>query len=208
MATLDLPLREEQRWLQESVQRFRADNAHPGWCDLSESLSLAGVALPESVGGFGGGAIDIALVMAELGPALAGADWLSHVAASALLARAAPSHPSLGDLAAGRRRIAIICAASTAAMPVVERGLVRGSATLVAVVRLQPIPQFEREQFLGFNIPASAQRQQHGQRRGIRRRTGRDHRLVDSHIFLGSRRRADRSRSRKPRGLPVRHFQG
>ena len=118
--------------LRESLQRFLADNPHPGWRDLSESIGLAGVALPESVGGFGGGAVDIAVVMAELGPAFAGADWLSHVAASALLARAAPSHPSLGDLAAGRRRIAIICTASTAAMPVVEDALVRGGAALVA----------------------------------------------------------------------------
>ena len=132
MAALDLPLSEEQQLLRESVQRFLADHPHPGWRDLSASLGLAGITLPESVGGFGGGAIDIALVMAELGPALAGADWLSHVAASALLARAAPSHPSLGDLSAGSRRIAILCAASTAAMPVVEGGLVRGGAALVA----------------------------------------------------------------------------
>ncbi|SBV33529.1 Acyl-CoA dehydrogenase domain protein [uncultured Sphingopyxis sp.] len=132
MAALDLPLGEEQRMLQESVQRFLADHARPGWRDLSGALGLAGIALPENAGGFGGGAIDIALVMAELGPALAGADWLSHVAASALLARVAPEHPALGDLAAGRRRIAIICAASAAAMPAVDGGLVRGSAALVA----------------------------------------------------------------------------
>lgn len=132
MAALDLPLGEEQRMLQESVQRFLADHEHPGWRDLSASLGLAGVALPENVGGFGGGAVDIALVMAELGPALAGADWLSHVAATAFLARVAPGHPALGDLATGRRRIAIISTASTAAMPVFEGGLVRGSAALVA----------------------------------------------------------------------------
>lgn len=132
MAILDLPLREEQRMLRESVQRFLADTPRPGWRDLSGALGLAGIALPESVGGFGGGAVDIALVMAELGPALAGADWLSHVAATVLLARVAPGHPALGDLSAGSRRIAIICTASTAAMPVVDGGLVRGSATLVA----------------------------------------------------------------------------
>jgi alkylation response protein AidB-like acyl-CoA dehydrogenase len=132
MTALDLPLREEQRLLQESVQRFLADHERPGWRDLSASLGFAGIAVPESVGGFGGGAIDIALVMAELGPALAGADWLSHVAGAALLARAAPAHPALGDLATGRQRIAIICTASAAAVPVVEAGLVRGSAALVA----------------------------------------------------------------------------
>ena len=132
MAELDLPLRDEQQMLRDSVQRFLIDNARPGWRDLADSLGLAGIALPEEVGGFGGGAIDIAVVMAELGPALAGADWLSHAAATMLLARTAPGHPALADLAAGRRRIAIICTASTAAMPVVEGGLIRGSAALVA----------------------------------------------------------------------------
>lgn len=132
MAELDLPLRDEQQMLRDSVQRFLADNARPGWRDLSDTLGLAGVALPERVGGFGGGMIDIAIVMAELGPALAGADWLSHAAATMLLARTAPDHPALADLAAGRQRIAIICTASTAAMPVVEGGLIRGSAVLVA----------------------------------------------------------------------------
>lgn len=132
MAELDLPLRDEQQMLRDSVQRFLIDNARPGWRDLADSLGLAGIALPEEVGGFGGGAIDIALVMADLGPALAGADWLSHAAATMLLARTAPGHPALADLAAGRQRIAIICTASTAAMPVVEGGLIRGSAALVA----------------------------------------------------------------------------
>ena len=132
MAELDLPLRDEQQMLRDSVQRFLADNARPGWRDLSDTLGLAGVALPERVGGFGGGMIDIAVVMAELGPALAGADWLSHAAATMLLARTAPDHPALADLAAGRHRIAIICTASTATMPVVEGTSVRGIAALVA----------------------------------------------------------------------------
>jgi len=132
MAELDLPFREEQQMLRDGVQRFLADHPRPGWRDLSESLGLAGIALPESAGGFGGGVIDIALVIAELGPALAGADWLSHAAATTLLARVAPDHPALRELAAGSRRIAIVCAASTAAMPIVDAGTVRGSAALVA----------------------------------------------------------------------------
>lgn len=118
--------------LRDSVQRFLADTMRPGWRDLSDSLGLAGIALPESVGGFGGGMIDIALVAAELGPALAGADWLSHAAATVLLAHVAPDHPALRNLAAGRERIAIVCGASTAAMPIVDAGAVRGSAALVA----------------------------------------------------------------------------
>lgn len=133
MAELDLPLTGEQQMLRGSVQRFLVDKARPGWRDLSESLGLAGLTAPPEAGGFGGGAIDIGLVMAELGPALAGADWLSHAAATMLLARVVPGHPALPELAAGTRRAAIICRASTATMPGVEAdAAVRGTATLVA----------------------------------------------------------------------------
>lgn len=133
MAELDLPLDNEQQMLLDSVRRFLADNRRPGWRDLSDSLGLAGLAVPEAAGGFGGGAVDIALVMAELGPALAGADWLSHAAATWLLARTVPDHAAVAELGAGAQRAAIICAASTATMPVVEEGrTVRGTATLVA----------------------------------------------------------------------------
>lgn len=133
MATLDLPLYEEQQLLRDSVQRFLADKERPSWRDLVDRLGLAGLGLPEAVGGFGGGPTDIALVMAELGPALAGADWLSHAAATMLLARAAPDHAALPELASGALRIATICAATTLSMPVVEDdGAVRGTALLVA----------------------------------------------------------------------------
>lgn len=133
MAELDLPLRSEQQVLLDSVQRFLAENRRPEWRDLSDSLGLAGLALPETSGGFGGGAVDIALVMAELGPALVGADWLSHAAATMLLGRVAPGHVALPDLATGALRAAIICSASSATMPVVEKDRsVRGTATLVA----------------------------------------------------------------------------
>jgi alkylation response protein AidB-like acyl-CoA dehydrogenase len=133
MAELDLPLTDEQQLLRDSVQRFLADNARPSWRDLSEGLGLAGLAVPREAGGFGGGAIDIALVMAELGPALAGADWLSHAAATTLLARVVPDHLALPELAAGARRAAIICCASTATMPSLDVDrTVRGTAALVA----------------------------------------------------------------------------
>lgn len=133
MAALDLAFGEEQELLRDSVQRFLFDNPRPGRRDLSDTLGLAGIALPERAGGFGGGIIDIAMVMAELGPALAGADWLSHVAATALLARVVPDHPVLPDLAAGTRRIAILCSASTASMPSIEAGgAACGSAELTA----------------------------------------------------------------------------
>ncbi|PKP87206.1 MAG: acyl-CoA dehydrogenase [Alphaproteobacteria bacterium HGW-Alphaproteobacteria-17] len=133
MATLDLLLSVEQQMLRDSVQRFLADNTSPGWRNLVDSLGLAGLAVPQVHRGFGGGAIEIAVVMAELGPALAGSDWLSHTAATMLLSQAAPDHAALCELAAGARRAALICAASSAAMPIVEAdGAVRGTAALVA----------------------------------------------------------------------------
>ena len=133
MATLDLPLRDEQQMLLDSVQRFLGDRTRPGWRDLSDALGLAGLCVPESAGGFGGGVRDIALVMAELGPALAGADWLSHVVATLVIGRISPDHPVLADLATGARRAAILCPASSAAMPIVEgTSIVRGTAALVA----------------------------------------------------------------------------
>lgn len=133
MAALDLPVRDEQQMLRDSVQRFLADNGRPGWRDLADSLGLAGIAVPETADGFGGGMTDIALVMAELGPALAGADWLSHAAATMLLGRIVPDHALLPDLAAGALRAAIVCPASAATMPMVDESwAVSGTATLVA----------------------------------------------------------------------------
>ena len=133
MPVLYLPLREEQRLLRASVQRFLADEERPSWRDLADMLGLAGLAVPEAAGGFGGGPTDIALVMAELGPALAGADWLSHVAATALLARVAPDHATLQALASGALRVAAVCPATTLSMPAVgDDGALRGAALLVA----------------------------------------------------------------------------
>src|SRR3546814_2904117 len=97
--------------LRDGLRRFLADNAWPGWRSLSDALGLGGVAVPEGAGGFGGGMRDIALVMGELAPAHAGADWLSHAVASWLLGRAAPAHPALPGLATGSRRAAILCPA-------------------------------------------------------------------------------------------------
>lgn len=136
MTGLDLPLGPPQQMLRDSLQRFLADNHRPDWQQLAGDLGLGGIAVPEAAGGFGGGAGDIALVMAELGPALAGADWLSHAAATMLIAHAAPDHAALADLAAGRQRAAIICSASASCRVEVERGdggwTVRGTAALVA----------------------------------------------------------------------------
>lgn len=129
---LDLPLSAEQQSLQDVLQRFLIDRQRPTWDDLAETLGLGGVTVPSDAGGFGGGMIDIALVSAELGPALAGADWLSHAMACWLIGQAAPEHAILPDLAAGAQRAAIVCRASSAAMPEVGDGVPRGQAALVA----------------------------------------------------------------------------
>lgn len=128
---LDLTLTNDQQLLQGSVRRFLADHDRPGWRALSDALGLGGVTIPDTAGGFGGGAVEAALIAAELGPALAGADWLSHAIAGWLLGQAMPAHPALSDLASGARRAAILCPASTAEMPIVADGFVRGRAALV-----------------------------------------------------------------------------
>ena len=132
MNGLDLPHSVERDMLAASIQRLLADNPRPGWRDLADAIGLAGLTVPEAAGGFGGGAIEVAVAMAELGPALAGADWLSHAAAAMLIARADPGHEALPELAAGARRAAIICSASCAAMPDVALGAVHWVARLVA----------------------------------------------------------------------------
>lgn len=130
---LDLPLNPDQQLLQDSLRRFLADVARPGWRDLSDTLALGGVTAPEAAGGFGGAMCEVALVAAELGPALAGSEWLAHAVATWLLAAAAPGHEALADLAAGRRRAAILCPASTAKLTVAEDGAtLHGTASLAA----------------------------------------------------------------------------
>lgn len=108
MAALDLPLDESRELLRDSILRLLADTPEPAWSDLAAKLGLAGLTVPESAGGFGGGIIDVALVMAELGPALVGADWLAHAAACRALALAAPAHPLLPALASGEDRAALV----------------------------------------------------------------------------------------------------
>lgn len=126
MAGLDLELNEQQTMLRDAVQRLTTEVEHPSWADLSEQLGLAGLTLPEAQGGFDGGAAEVALVMAALGPALAGADWLSHAAACAVLRDGA-------DLATGERRAALISAATAATLPDLRDGnRIEGTARLVA----------------------------------------------------------------------------
>lgn len=103
---LELPLTETATLLQQSIQRYLADHPRPEWNGLAE-LGLMAVGIPDEAGGVGGGAIERAAIMAELGPALAGSDWLAHHIAASLLARLAPDHGLLASLATGEARIAL-----------------------------------------------------------------------------------------------------
>ena len=107
----ELPLTETATLLQQSVQRYLTDHPKPDWSGLAE-LGLAAVGIPEDAGGIGGGPIERAMIVAELGPALAGADWLAHHLGASLLARLAPDHGLLGALATGEARIALVLSGS------------------------------------------------------------------------------------------------
>ncbi len=102
----ELPLTETALLLQQSLQRFVADHPKPGFAELA-GLGLMAVGIPEAAGGVGGGSIERATILAELGPALAGSDWLAQHLGASLLARLAPEHRLLGALASGEARIAV-----------------------------------------------------------------------------------------------------
>lgn len=130
MACLDLDLSDQQRLLRDALQRLTGSVDRPQWIDLCDCIGLAALTLPEAVGGFGGGVLDIALTMAELGPALAGADWLSHAVACLV---AGDALPDTEEYASGQRRAALICAASAVALPqVIAQRRIEGTATLVS----------------------------------------------------------------------------
>jgi alkylation response protein AidB-like acyl-CoA dehydrogenase len=102
----ELPLTDTALLLQQSLQRFLTDHPRPDWAGLA-GLGLMAVGVPEEAGGVGGGAIERATIMAELGPALAGSDWLAHHLGASVLARLAPDHGLHAALAAGEAQIAL-----------------------------------------------------------------------------------------------------
>lgn len=103
----ELPLTDTALLLQQSLQRFLSDHPKPDWAGLAE-LGLMAVGIPEAAGGVGGGAIERATILAELGPALAGSDWLAHHLGASMLAKLAPDHGLLETLASGEARIALV----------------------------------------------------------------------------------------------------
>ena len=102
---MDFSFTDEQRQLRETLARFLSQRygfearqkvlrSEQGWRPeiwkaLAEELGILGVALPEAVGGFGGGPVDNMIVMEELGRALVVEPYLETVVIGAgLLGRA------------------------------------------------------------------------------------------------------------------------
>ena len=83
---MDFALNDEQRQLRDTLARYLADKytfdarqkvlkSESGWrpeiwTALAEDLGIFGAALPEEVGGFGGGPVEIMIMMEEIGRAL------------------------------------------------------------------------------------------------------------------------------------------
>ena len=102
---MDFSFTDEQRQLRETLARFLSQRygfetrqkvlrSETGWRPeiwkaLAEELGILGVALPEEVGGFGGGPVDNMIVMEELGRALVVEPYLETIVIGAgLLSRA------------------------------------------------------------------------------------------------------------------------
>ena len=92
---MDFSLNDEQRQLRDTLARFLASRytfdarqkmlkSEAGWRPeiwkaLAEELGILGAALPEEVGGFGGGPVDTMIIMEELGRALVVEPYLETV---------------------------------------------------------------------------------------------------------------------------------
>lgn len=121
---MDFDLSDEQRMLQDSVQRLLAEQCSfeqrqavlaqtdPGaalWRQFAE-LGLLGLPFSEADGGFGGGPVDTLIVMQALGRALAPVPYLATVVLCGALLRAAASSAQRAELvpaiAAGELKLA------------------------------------------------------------------------------------------------------
>jgi len=92
---MDFSFNDEQRMLRDSLSSFLADtydfdarkkaiSAAPGWRPeiwraLAQDLGVLGAALPEEMGGLGGGPVDTLVVMEEMGKALVVEPYLETV---------------------------------------------------------------------------------------------------------------------------------
>ncbi len=130
---MDFSLSDDQRLLQESLARFLTDSygferrqaaaaSSEGfdrdvWASMAE-LGLLAAPLSEEQGGFGGGGVDLMVIMEEIGKALAVEPYLATAVLSAGLIEALGSETQkeahLGPLAAGERLYALAHSEPTA----------------------------------------------------------------------------------------------
>jgi alkylation response protein AidB-like acyl-CoA dehydrogenase len=123
---MDFSFNDEQRMLRDSLSSFLADTydfdarkkaigAAPGWRPdiwraLAQDLGVLGAALPEEMGGLGGGPVDTLVVMEELGKALVVEPYLETVVIGAgLLKRidTPAAAQAVGEIIAGDRIVAL-----------------------------------------------------------------------------------------------------
>jgi len=123
---MDFSFNDEQRMLRDSLSSFLADTydfdarktaigAEPGWRPeiwraLAQDLGVLGAALPEEMGGLGGGPVDSLVVMEELGKALVVEPYLETVVIGAgLLKRidTPAAAEAVADIIAGERIVAL-----------------------------------------------------------------------------------------------------
>jgi alkylation response protein AidB-like acyl-CoA dehydrogenase len=123
---MDFSFNDEQRMLRDSLSSFLADTydfdarkkaivAEPGWRPdiwraLAQDLGVLGAALPEEMGGLGGGPIDTLVVMEELGKALVVEPYLETVVIGAgLLKRidTPAATKAVAEIIAGERIVAL-----------------------------------------------------------------------------------------------------
>jgi alkylation response protein AidB-like acyl-CoA dehydrogenase len=123
---MDFSFNDEQRMLRDSLSSFLADTydfdarkkaitAEPGWRPeiwraLAQDLGVLGAALPEEMGGLGGGPVDTLVVMEELGKALVVEPYLETVVmAAGLLKRmdTPAAAQAVAEIVAGDRIVAL-----------------------------------------------------------------------------------------------------
>jgi len=123
---MDFSFNDEQRMLRDSLSSFLADaydfdarkkaiGEAPGWRPeiwraLAQDLGVLGAALPEEMGGLGGGPVDTLVVMEELGKALVVEPYLETVVIGAGLLKGIntpAAAQAVADIIAGERIVAL-----------------------------------------------------------------------------------------------------
>jgi alkylation response protein AidB-like acyl-CoA dehydrogenase len=157
VARADLLYGEVETDLRASIRALLRDRLNPGaqikaldsdaphdralWGELSRGLGLAGLLVPEELGGAGGSAREVAVVLEELGRAVAAVPFLTSavVATSALLAvPVGPADDTVRRAAVGDAVAALAVPLTTGpgagwpASVTLQAGRLRGSVTSVA----------------------------------------------------------------------------